>query len=234
MYVAQCKVCNSEMKNVIEELVSNGLSPEAVYKHLQSLTKPSEKAIVKRENIAPSAIRRHMKKHYNQEEKDIIQKTIPKTKLEIARENYKNGIKTTIDTINTVSHLIEIGLIEIEELEHSTNKTDRHKFTIQYMNSIKGLIDELAKLTGDLKQEGTIDINFFTNEVSLFAEIVMQTIKQLDSELNLDNKLLYGFAKVFKQQWLDYKARQEKVILGELSPSEAQKMININTFNIEN
>ena len=99
------------------------------------------------------------------------------------------------------------------------------------MNTVKGLIESLAKLTGDLKQEGTIDINFFNDEISLFADIVLRTIREIDFNLGLNGTLEEAFSTEFEKQWLSYTERRNKIASGELKPSEGNLQKNVNTFN---
>ena len=39
-YVAQCKVCNSKFKSIIENLHTQGMSPNKIYDYLQALKDP--------------------------------------------------------------------------------------------------------------------------------------------------------------------------------------------------
>ena len=73
------------------------------------------------------------------------------------------------------------------------------------MATIKGLVEEFAKLTGELKTEGTIDINFFSNQITEFANIIMTTIHKLDEQMGLNHQLEYNFGREFKKQWDLYK-----------------------------
>ena len=99
------------------------------------------------------------------------------------------------------------------------------------MNTIKGLVETLGKLTGDLKQEGTIDINFFSNEITKFAEIVILTIRQVDKNLELGGKLELLFSQEFQKQWNDYIDVQQKKINKEIPLDYGDNEFNVNTFN---
>jgi hypothetical protein len=139
-------------------------------------------------------------------------------------------VQITIDKINSLNHLIETSLIKLEEVEHISSESKKHQYTIQYMNTIKGLIESLSKLTGDLKQDGAIDINFFNNEISSFAEIVLQTIRIVDRQLGLEGKLEVAFSKEFTKQWQNMQDRQSKYISGEIS-SNSNNSNNFNDLN---
>lgn len=229
--VVQCKVCNSKFRGLIEELHRQGMNPQKIYDYLQSLSDPMEKMEVKKEDIKPSSIRRHLDKHYNSTDDTKIKVAETKKKIDSSREKYQQGIQITVDKVNAIAHLIETAMIRIEEVENLPGDKSKHQFTIQYMNTIKGLIESLAKLTGELKQEGTIDINFFSGEITRFADIVLSTIRQIDKDMNLHNQLEYGFANEFKKQWELYQIRQGKILSGELPTNDGEKQRNVNTFN---
>lgn len=232
LYEKRCKVCNSKFRNLIEELHVNGLSPEKIHEYLRNLPDPEDQAIVQKEQIAPSSIRRHMDRHFNIEEGVKIKLAETRNKLEKSRKAFESGVQITIDKIGHLSHLIEVAMINIQEIEATqTNPKTKHSQIIQYMNTIKGLIESLAKLTGDLKQEGTIDINFFNNEIDTFADMVMRTIRQIDIKLKLNGELETMFTEEFKKQWEAQKIRREKIMAGELSPTESNPYKNVNTFN---
>lgn len=228
--IPQCKVCNSKFRNLIEELSVKGMSPQKIYDYLQTL-KGKDKDLVVKEDINPSAIRRHIAKHFNIKDGINIKTAETQLQLEKSRDSYKQGVAITIDKINTTSHLIETAMIKIEEVEQLNNPVKEHQLIIQYMNSIKGLIETLGKLTGDLKQEGTIDINFFNTEIEKFAEIVLLTIKEMDKKLGLNSQLEYEFAKEFKSQMQDYAKLQAAKINGEIPLNYGNEIRNVNTFN---
>jgi hypothetical protein len=236
-YVKQCKVCNSKFRNLIEELSTQGMSPQKVYDYLQSLTDPTEQEVVKREDINPSAIRRHMDRHFDLNDGAKIKVAETKSRIDQSRDSYKNGVAIIVDKVQSLSHMIEMAMIKMEEVDQIGKPKEQHTLTIAYMNSIRGLIESLAKLTGDLKQEGTIDINFFSNEINLFAEIVLSTIRTIDQNLKLkdengnDLRVEYLFAEEFKKQWDSYQLRQSKILAGELSPDDGATLRNVNTFN---
>ncbi|MNB94871.1 hypothetical protein D3C75_420320 [compost metagenome] len=223
--VSQCKVCTSVFRNRIEQLHLNGLSPEKIYDYLQNLSEPNEKNSVISEDIKPSSIRRHMQRHFNSEEGAKVKLAETKARVEQSRTMLNQGVSIFIDKVNNLSHLIEVAMIRLEEVEHTSNESKKHQFTISYMNTIKGLIESLSKLTGELRQEGTIDINFFNNEIASFADIVLTTIRLVDKQLNLYGELETEFAKEFSKQWQDYQERQMRAIAGTATPN------TVNTFN---
>lgn len=231
IYIRQCKVCNSKFRNVIEDLHNRGMSPEKIFDYLQNLTDPLEKSIVQSEDIKPSAIRRHMQNHFNPKDEAIRQIAETKSRIEKSRDDYKKGVQTIINNVGTLSHMVELALIRMEEVDTLPKEKDKHSLTISYMSQIRGLIESLAKLTGDLKQEGTIDINFFSNEIQIFAEIVLQVIRQIDIDLGMDHKLEYAFAAEFKKQWDSYQLRQARILDGDLPPDDGWKQRSVNTFN---
>lgn len=232
LYEKRCKVCNSQFRNLIEQLHVNGLSPEKIYDYLLNLTDPEEKIVVQNEDIKPSSIRRHIDRHFNIEEGAKIKLAQTKNRLEKSRSAFETGVQVTIDKVNHLSHLIEVAMINIQEVEtNAVNEKTKHSQIIQYMNTVKSLIESLAKLTGDLKQEGTIDINFFNDEITSFADIVMRTIREIDYQLQLDGALEAAFSIEFEKQWSSYSERRERIASGELSPTEGNNFKNVNTFN---
>jgi hypothetical protein len=136
-----------------------------------------------------------------------------------------------IDSVGTISHMIDLALINMEDLDNMPEGRQRHQLTINYMNQVKSLVESFAKLTGELKQEGTIDINFFSNQITEFANIVLSTVRELDRQMGLDNKLEYSFASEFKKQWDNYQSIQQKMINGELPLEHGEKERNVNSFN---
>lgn len=234
-YIKQCKVCNSKFRNKIEELHIQGMNPQKIFEYLNNLTDPLERTIVKDEDIQPSAIRRHMDKHFNPKDEAIRKIAETKSRIEKSREDYNKGVQTVINNVSTISHMIEMALIKMEEVDQISSKDkDKHQLTLSYMNTIRSLIESLAKLTGDLKQEGTIDINFFSNEIQIFADIILETIRQIDIDLGMDHKLEYAFANEFKKRWDTYQLRQSRILDGDLPPDDGWKQRNVNTFNDSN
>ena len=232
-YESSCKTCNSKFRNVIERLHVEKMSPEHICRYLQGLEAPSDKAIVQKEDLKPSSIRRHMQRHFDVKDGVIIKVAESESKIEQSRSVYQQGVAIVIDQVNTISHLIELNMAKLEKVENDFHgQKPEHTFTVQYTNVIRGLIETLAKLTGDLKQEGNIDVNFFNNEITIFAEIVLSTIRKIDKELNLNGTLEIVFAQEFKNQWDAYRLRQQRIMNGDLSPTEGQKNMHINTFNI--
>lgn len=234
VWVSQCKVCNSKFRTVIETLHTKGMSPQKIYDYLQSLTKPEEKEIVLQENIKPSAIRRHMDRHFNIKDGVTIKSAETKQKIEESREAYKQGVQIVIDKVNSISFMIETAMTKMEQIDEIGSPIKEHQLTIQYMNTIKGLVESLAKLTGDLKQEGTIDVNFFSMEITKFAEIVLTSVRSVDQQLGLNHQLEYAFAGEFKKQWDDYILMQQGKINGQIPLDEGNKQFNVNTFNETN
>jgi len=232
-YEKNCKVCNSKFRSMIENLKISGMSPEKIFNYLKGLESPTDKAIVQREDINPSSIRRHMAKHFDIKDGVIVKMAESEARIEQSRGVYQQGVAIVIDKVNTVSHLIEVNMAKLEKVETDfRNQKLEHTMTVQYTNTIRGLIETLAKLTGDLKQEGNIDVNFFNNEITIFAEIVLSTIRKIDKELGLNGTLEIVFAQEFKNQWDAYRLRQQRIMNGDLSPTEGQKELNLNTFNV--
>jgi len=129
--------------------------------------------------------------------------------------------------------MIELALTRLEEVEQ-LSETKKHQYTIGYMGQIKGLIDELNKVSGSIKEEGTIDANFFKNEITTFAEIVLSTIRALDIQYKMNFELEIAFKEEFIKQYKLYQARQDLIFAGKLSPKDGEKERNINKFNDEN
>lgn len=225
-----CKVCNSKMRVLIENLHNQNMNPQKIYEHLQNLSDKAERAIVIKEDIKPSAIRRHMANHYNAMDSSAIKIAKTKSKIEQSRDNYSQGMQIVIDKVNALNHLIEVNFARLEEVDELTD-TKKHQYTNSYSLTIKALIESLAKLTGELKQEGTIDINFFSTEITKFAEIVLKTIRTIDINHNLDYNLEVEFSEEFSKQWKLYKESQNAVFAGELMPNHDAKQRNVNNYN---
>ena len=189
-----------------------------------------DKKIVSEENINPSSIRRHITKHFDQRDDFLIKDAKIKSKVQKNREDYQSGLKINIDKANTLSHMIELALTRLEEVEQ-LSEAKKHQYTIGYMGQIKSLIDELNKVSGNIKEEGTIDSNFFRNEIRTFAEIVLSTIRALDMQYNMHFELEIAFTEEFKKQMALYNSRQELIFAGKLSPKDGEKERNINKFN---
>lgn len=229
-YVKTCKVCNSFFRNRIEKLSLNGMNPQAIYDYLQSIQDENEKAIVKQEDIKPSSIRRHLDNHFNKDEATKVKLAETQNRVETSREMLQNGVSIAIDKINSLCHMIDVSMIKMEQIEDdlSINNKSKYQLTIQYMNTAKGLIESLAKLTGELKQEGSIDINFFTTEISVFVDIVLASIRSTDKSLGMGGQLEQQFALEFQDRWKDYKNKQVAIINGEDKPRQ-QNLVN--SFN---
>lgn len=230
MYVSQCKVCNSVFRNRIESLTMEGMNPQRIFDYLQSLQDPQEKAIVARENINPSSIRRHIDKHFSKEEVAKVKLAETHSRIDQSREMLHKGNQIAVDKINSLCHMIDVSLIKMEEIESDMSIQSKYKYSLidKYMNTARGLIESLAKLTGELKQEGTIDINFFSNEISIFADIVIDTIRVVDKRLKLNGEIEYVFAEEFKNSWDAYRQKQIAVINGELKPTPPARTNNFN------
>ena len=232
--VGQCKVCNSKFRHLIESLYKKGFNPQKIYDYLHSLSDEEEILIVEREDIKPSAIRRHLDRHFNDQDNKVIEDTTTKKKIQRARDAYEQGKDIMINKVNAVSLQVDTALANIESLDLMTNEKLKHELTIKYMNTIRGLIETLGKLTGELKQEGTIDINFFSNEITKFAEIVVLSIREVDKNFNLDGKLEMKFSEEFKKQWDNYIDIQQRKLNKEIPLDYGDNEFNVNTFNENN
>ena len=226
----RCKVCNSKHRTLIEQLSCKGFNPQKIYDYLQNMKEPIDRKIVKEEDSNPSSIRRHLQKHFDQRDDFLIKEAKIKSKIEKGRENYEKGQKINIDKINTLSHMIELALTRLEEVDQ-LSEAKKHQYTIGYMGQIKSLIDELNKISGNIKQEGTIDSNFFKNEITTFAEIVLSTIRALDMQYKMNFELEIAFKEEFIKQYQLYQARQDLIFSGKLPPNDGEKERNINKFN---
>lgn len=226
-YVKACKVCNSVFRNRIENLYLEGFNPQRIFNYLQSLQDKNEQEIVQREDIKPSSIRRHLDNHFQKDEEIKARIVETHNKIEQSRDMLNNGVSITIDKINSLCHMIDVAMIKLEEVENDTTLNNKTKYqtTIQFMNTSKTLIESLAKLTGDLKQEGAIDINFFTTEISVFVDIVLATIRTVDKTLKLNGTLEQQFSSEFQTRWNDYKQKQVAIINGDEKPRQ-QNLIN--------
>lgn len=230
-YIKQCKVCNSKFRNLIEELHTQNMSPQKIYEYLQNSKNPEEQAVITKEDIGAASIRRHMDKHYDIKDEALVKLADTKSRIEKSRESYKQGVSIFVDQINSLSHMIDVAMVKMEEVDTIPGEKTKHSLTLQYMTTIRGLIESLAKLTGDLKQEGTIDVNFFSGEITKFADLVLASVREVDKQLGLNNQLEYYFAAEFKKQWDAYQTRQNKILSGELSTSDGEKEARANTFN---
>jgi hypothetical protein len=170
-YVKTCKVCNSKHKGIIEELATKGFSAEKIHAYLASLTNPQDMQITLEENIPPQAIRRHLQRHFDEREDFLVNEAQVKNKIKRNREDYNKGLKINIDKANTLSHMIELALTRLEEIE-SLSESKKHQYTIGYMGQIKSLIDELNKVSGSLDNTlyflFLISIGLLSNFILLF------------------------------------------------------------------
>ena len=231
-YEARCKVCNSQFKNVIESLYNNNLNPRQIFEALNALQDDKSKKILAIEQLSESSIARHLEKHYSVKATTALKQAENAERLLKSRELFKDGVQNKINTISTLSHLIDVALINLESLDQFPDGRQRHQLTINYMGQIKGLIDEFSKLTGELQTENTFDINFWNVQITEFANIVIQTIRKMDHQFNLNNQLEYSFGMEFKKTWDQYRETQKKIFDGELPINYGEKERNINTFNI--
>lgn len=231
-HVKQCKVCNSQLRNKIEKLyVEASLSPEKIHEYLTTAASEEEQEIAAKENFSAMAIRRHLSKHFDLKAGVMIRQAETMTKLEQSKKNFEKGVESKIDAIANLNHLIEANMLRIQEVEDTLQGKTKHEKIIQYTSAIKGLIESLSKLTGDLRQEGTIDINFFNDEISTFADIVQRAIRSIDFQLSLNGELEAAFATEFQNQWAAFSERREKIARGEMKANEGNNMKNVNTFN---
>ena len=228
--VKQCKVCMSKHKGIIEELAIKKFSPEKIYEHLQNLTDPKDVKIVQEENIKPSSIRRHLQRHFNERDSLLIKDATVQSRIKSSRKNYYDGRKINIDKANTIAHMIELALARMEEVE-TLSDAKKHQYTIGYMGQIKGLVDELDKVSTAIQSDGTIDAQFYKNQMDTFAKIVLSTIRALDQQFNMNWELEVAFSEEFKKQWEAFKQREEMIFAGQLSPKDGDQERNINTFN---
>ena len=234
LYDKRCKVCNSEFRNMIENLHVQGMNPRQTLEYLANLSDPEQQEQLLKADLTESAVRRHIQRHFDIKTGTQIKLAEGKTKLQRSRDQYKKGVRVMIDNVALISHMIDALLIQMEELDNLPEPRQRHQLTLNYAAQIKSLVESLGKLTGELKQEGSIDINFFSNQVERFAEIVISTIKALDIEFGLSNELEYRFANEFKKQFELYKVRQNKMLNGELSLDYDSKEKGVNRFNDKN
>lgn len=159
IFEAKCKVCNSKAKNIIENLYIENMNPRQIMEYLTSAAANDEKvkAILDAENLSESAIRRHLDRHFNVKAGAQIKVAETQNKLQESRTAYKKGVRKVIDSVGTLSHLIDVALINLESLDEMPDARQKHQLTISYMASIKNMIDEFSKLT---------DISFYGNPTS--------------------------------------------------------------------
>ena len=226
----QCKVCNSKHRGLIEELAAKKFSPDKIYRYLLGLKSPQDVKIVREEDIKPSSIRRHLQRHWDAKEELAAEEASVRSKVKRNRSNFERGVKINIDKANALSYAIERALVGLEEVE-ALPPMQKHKLTTAYMTQIGSLIEKLNKLSGEQKQEGVIDSNFFRTEINTFAEIVLATIRELDVQLNMNFQLEVLFTQAFKKQWTLYQQRQELIFTGKLPPNDGEKERNLNKFN---
>jgi hypothetical protein len=220
----------SKHKGIIEELAIKKLSPEKIYEYLQNMRDPKDQKIVKEEDIKPSSIRRHLQRHFNEKEDLLVRDATVQSKVKSSRQNYQDGRKINIDKANTVAHMIELALARIEEVE-TLSDVKKHQYTIQYMSTIKGLVDELNKVSKDIQDSGTIDGKFYQTQIDTFAKIVLSTIRALDQQYEMNYQLELAFTDEFKKQFKAFKERENMIFAGQLSPNADEKERNVNTFN---
>lgn len=225
----KCKVCNSHFRNTIETLSVKGWNSQKIYDYLQSLVSPEEVEIVKQENIKPSNITKHIQNHFDSLDNDTILYSDIQAKIDRTREKYSKKETIAVDKVNAVAMQIDIALNKMQALDEYGNEKVGHELTLKYMTTIKSLIETLAKLTGDLKQEGTIDINFFGTEITKFAELVILCIRRIDRKLEMQGALENLFAEEFGKQYTNYLDLQNKKINHEIDINEGNYQLN--TFN---
>ena len=229
--VKQCKVCMSKHKSIVEELAQKKFSAEKIYEYLQGLTNPRDAKIVQEEQLKPSSIRRHLQRHWDAKTNELATQASVKSKIKDSRKNYADGVKINIDKANTIAHMIEIALARMEEVEELSD-AKKHQYTIGYMGQVKGLVDELDKVSSDIAESGgVIDSNFYSNQMDTFAKIVLATIRALDQQFNMNYNLEVAFSEEFKKQYAAFKERERMIFQGELSPKDGEKERNVNTFN---
>lgn len=225
-----CKVCNSIYRNTIETLSVKGFSSQKIYDYLHSLTSAEDIENVQNENIKPSNITKHINAHFDSLDNDTIIYSEIQQKIDRTREKYSKKETIAVDKVNAIAMQIDIALAKMKGLDEFDN-TDKvgHELTLKYMTTIRGLVETLAKLTGDLKQEGTIDINFFGTEITKFAELVILCIRRIDRQLEMQGTLENLFAEEFGRQYTNYLDLQNKKISHEIDINEGNYQIN--TFN---
>ena len=228
--IVQCKVCMSKHRTIIEELARKQLSAEKIYEHLQSLTTTRDVKIVKTENIKPSSIRRHLQRHFNDQDELLTRDATIKTQTRTDRQDFDAGKKILIDKVNTIAYMIKLALTRLDEVDQLSD-SKKQQYTVAYMGQVKGLVDELSKISGSIKEEGTIDANFFKTEINTFAEIVLMTIRVLDQQYSMNYELETAFTTEFKRQWELYQKRQDLIFEGKLSPTDGERERNINKYN---
>ena len=224
-----CKVCNSYYRNIIETLSVKGFDPQKIYEYLQSLTDPEDIERVKAEGIKPSHIRKHIQSHFDSIDNASIIYSEIQQKIDKTREKYNRKETIVVDKVNLIAMEIDTLLIKMKGLDEYGNEKIGHELTLKYMSTIKSLVETLAKLTGDLKQEGTIDINFFGTEITKFSELIILCIRRIDRQLEMQGTLENLFAEEFKKQYTNYLNLQNKKINRQIDINEGN--YSINTFN---
>lgn len=222
-----CKVCNSKLRNYIERLATQGFTPELIYEHLMT-TSEKTMEIVTQDKIVPSNIRKHIQRHFNEQQLEKVNIISNKQKIEEARESYYQGRAKTINKINLINLQIDTALTKMESLDNLKDIKLQHDFTIKYMTTIKGLVETLNKLTENLKDEN-IDVQFFGDEITKFADLVLVTIRRVDKELQMNGKLEEIFAQQFVEAWKEYINLQNQKLNNEVPLDYGNYQVN--TFN---
>ena len=234
-YESKCKVCNSAFKDIIEEMLAKDLNPRQILDAMSTISDPEQKRLWEKEDIKEANIRIHGQRHFSIKTGVAVKTAELKDRLQQSKKAFKDGVKIKVDAINTIAHLIDTALIRLDQVDQAIgDERQKHQLTINYFATIKNLIDEFNKLSGDIKSEENIDIEFFQREIASFANIVMALIRKYDDQFELKGKLAIAFAEDFQAAWQVYKDKQNDVIDGRVSIAEHKIQTNINTFNVDN
>ena len=120
-----------------------------------------------------------------------------KTEEEKLKNTYLSDISIMVNKVNTINHLIETAITGLESAKKEFyGQKLEHTLTIQYINTIKGLMETLDRLNKDLKQkiEEKLDVKE-TDKVEAEEEKLKNIYDQQDisiivDKINTNNNLI--------------------------------------------
>ena len=176
-------------KRVLQEMMKPGFSAEGMSSQFK------EENI----NISPQSIRKFIKKSKGAQQKFVMQELDMAKQLTKTYMDYGKVLKNILDEVKEVKDIAK------DEKDMATYN--------QMVDKLYKGVELIAKLTGDIKPKGSVDINIIYNEITADVEKMMKPLKQelfKEKIIDVDYEIEEN-----DRQHAEFKIKEELTKMGE-------------------
>lgn len=217
-----CSICTSELKEFIEDLSVQEVSPDKISEFVDTKFKKF---------YSPSDIEYHCVAHFNSEAERKLRIAIVREKMRQSDEGYELGQQKMMNTIQTMNYLLEnvvnrykYLLVEQEGNPYAIKERD----LVSYIQQIRETTKLLHELNKEIKNEDYIPKKVFQEESARLLQFVADILSRFDRKVpgyNLKDEFIMLAMKEYRSQ-LNFAPQQAYI---ETSTEE----ISVNDLDID-